>query len=110
MSKEYSMEHITDIIANTREAAHLFLSNASLCDSDFNGDNGYEYLWEDAEGFETNADYCWSIAEKEKTPRLMIEKFISLWMGKDSYYVDYSVEILQHEEILFVSLVFVTGY
>ncbi len=110
MSREFSMKHITDIIANTREGAKLFLFQTANYDSDFNGDNGYEYLWEDAEGFETNADYCWSIAEKEKTPRLMIEKFISLWMGKDSYYVDYSVEILQHEEILFVSLAFVTGY
>ena len=110
MSREFSMGHITDIIANTREGAKLFLFIASQCDEDFNGNNGPEYLWEDAEGFETNADYCWSIAEKEKTPRLMIEKFISLWMGKDSYYADYSVEILQHEEILFVSLAFVTEY
>ena len=110
MSREFSMEHITDIIANTKEGAKLFLSIASQCDNDFNGENGPEYLWEDAEGFENNFDYCWSIAVKEKKPRLMIEKFISLWMGKDSYYVDYSVEILQHEEILFVSLVFVTRY
>ena len=110
MSKNLSMEHITDIISNTTEGAKLFLFDAAYYDSDFNGDNGYEYLWEDAEGFETNADYCWSIAEKEKTPRLMIEKFISLWMGKDNYYVDYSVEILQHEEMLFVSLAFVIRY
>lgn len=110
MSREFSIEHITDIIANTREGAKLFLSTAALSDNDFNGENGPEYLWEDAEGFENNFDYCWSIAVKEKKPRLMIEKFISLWMGKDSYYVDYSVEILQHEEILFVSLAFVTEY
>ena len=108
MSKNLSMEHITDIIANTREGAKLFLFQAANYDSDFNGDNGYEYLWEDAKGFETNANYCWSIASREKTPRLMIEKFISLWMGKDSFYRDYGVEILQYEEILFVSLVFVT--
>ena len=108
MSKNLSMEHITDIIANTREGAKLFLFTAIQCDNDFNGDNGPEYLWIDAEGFKSNAEFCWSIAEKEKTPRLMIEKFVSLWMGKDSYYVDYSIEILQHKEILFVSLAFVT--
>jgi hypothetical protein len=108
MSKNMSMEHITDIIANTREGAQLFLSNAALCDNDFNGENGPEYLWVDAEGFGNNFDYCWSIAEKENKPRLIIERFVSLWMGKDSYYVDYSLDILQHEEILFVSLVFVT--
>ena len=108
MSKEYTMEHINDVITNTEEGVKQFLFNAANYDSDFNGDNGYEYLWEDAEGFETNADYCWSIAEKEKTPRLMIEKFISLWMGKDNFYVDYSIEVLQYEEMLFASLVFVT--
>lgn len=109
MSKNLSMEHITDIIANTKEGAKLFLFQAASYDSDFSGDNGDEYLWEDAEGFETNANYCWSIAEKEKTPKLMIKKFINLWMGKDVFYRDYSVEILQHEEILFVSLAFVVA-
>ena len=69
MSRNSSMEHITDIIANTKEGAKLFLSIASQCDNDFNGENGPEYLWEDAEGFENNFDYCWSIAEKEKRPR-----------------------------------------
>ena len=103
-----SLEHIAEIIPNTREGAQLFLSNAALCDNDFNGENGPEYLWEDAEGFENNFDYCWSIAEKQPTPRAMIEKFIGLWMGKDSFYLDYHIEVLQHEEILFVSLAFVT--
>lgn len=110
MSKIISMEHITDIIANTREAAKLFLFNAIQCDNDFNGENGEEYLWEEAIGFESNAEYCWAEAEKELTPREVIEYFVDLWMGADSYYKDYSVEILQHEEILFVSLAFITEW
>lgn len=110
MSRNLSMEHITDIIANTREAAKLFLFTAIQCDNDFNGENGEEYLWEDAMEFKSNAEFCWTEAEKKSTPREIIEYFVSLWMGRDTYYVDYSVEILQHEEILFVSLVFVTEY
>jgi hypothetical protein len=110
MSKDLQLEHISDIIANTKESVKLFLFTTANYDSDFNGDNGYEYLWEDAEGFETNAEYCWSIAEKQPTPRAMIETFIGLWMGKDNYYLDYDLEILQHEEILFVSLAFTTEW
>ena len=109
MSKNLSMEHITDIIANTKAGAKLFMSIAAQCDNDFNGENGKEYLWEDAEGFESNLEYCLSIAEKESTPKLMIRKFVGLWMGKDNYYLDYDLEILQHEEILFVSLAFITA-
>lgn len=104
------MEHINDIIANTKESAKLFLSTAIQCDNDFNGENGEEYLWEDAIGFNSNAEFCWAEAEKKSTPREMIETFVALWMGADSYYEEYSVEILQHEEILFVSLAFVTAY
>ncbi len=108
MSKSIQLENITDIIANTKESAKLFVFTAANYDSDFNGDNGYEYLWENAEGFESNAEYCWSIAEKEATPRAMIQKFVVLWMDRDPFYRDYSIDILQHEEILFVSLAFVT--
>lgn len=103
-----NLEHVTEIIANTKEGAESFLSDIALHDNDFNGENGEEYLWECAQGFESNADYCFSIAEKESTPKAMIEKFIELWMDKDGYYEDYSVEVLQHEQILFVSLVYIT--
>lgn len=110
MSKNLQLEQISDIIANTKAGAKLFLSIAAQCDNDFNGENGEEYLWADAEGFESNLEYCLSIAENEPTPRAMIQKFVRLWMGRDNYYQDYSLDIMQHEEILFVSLAFVTEY
>lgn len=103
---QYSLQHYVDKITNTKKEAAKSLLILANIDSDFNGDNGMEYLWEDAEGFESNAEYCLSISENESTPRMMIEKFISLWMGRDSYYDDYNLEILAHEDVLFISLAY----
>jgi hypothetical protein len=78
------------------------------CDNDFNGENGDEYLWEEAEGFESNAEYCLSIAEQEPTPREMVEKFISMWMSRDYYYEDYDLGVLVRDGNLFISLAYTT--
>lgn len=102
------LEHYYDVTPNTINGAEGSLSNLILMDDDFNGSNGIEYLWEEAKGFESNADYCLSIAEKEKTPRDMIEKFISLWMSRDYYYKDYDLGILVENGKLFISLAYIT--
>lgn len=104
------LEHYYDVTPNTVDGAEGTLSNLILMDDDFNGNNGSEYLWEEAEvaGFNCNADYCMSIAEKEKTPRDIIEKFISLWMGRDYYYQDYDLGILVEDDKLFLSLAYIT--
>ena len=102
------LEHYYDVIPNTKDGVTGSLSNLILIDNDFNGNNGAEYLWEEAEGFECNAAYCLSVAEKEKTPREMIEKFISLWMGRDYYYQDYNLGILVEDDKLFLSLAYIT--
>ena len=102
------LEHYYDVIQNTKRDAVDTLSCLINIDEDFNGNNGVEYLWEEAEGFESNALYCLSIAEKEPTPRLMIEKFISLWMSRDYYYQDYNLGILVEGDKLFLSLAYIT--
>ena len=106
----YTLEHYYDVTENTKEGALSCLMNLTLCDNDFNGENGSEYLWEEAEdlGFESNSDYCWSIAEQEPTPREMVEKFISLWMGRDYYYEEYDLGILVQDGKLFISLAYTT--
>lgn len=110
MSRHLQLEHFYEAIPNTKQDVKDCLFGLIMCDNDFNGENGYEYLWEDAYGFESNADYCWSIAEKKPTPREMIEEFIYLWMGRDAYYYDYSLGILERDGKLFVSLAYVTEY
>ena len=106
----YSLEHYYDIINYDKKAVKDYLLGIADYDCDFNGDNGDEYLWEEAEGFESNAEYCLSIAEQESTLRGMIEKFLSLWVGKDPYYESYDVGILAENGKLFVSLAFITRY
>ena len=106
----YQLQHYYDITPNTKEGASGSLSNLILMDDDFNGNNGSEYLWEEAElgGFESNAEYCLWMAEHEETPREMIEKFISLWMGRDYYYQTYDLGILVEDDKLFLSLAYIT--
>lgn len=108
MSQHLSMEHYYEVILNDKDAVAECLMDLAICDDDFNGNNGDEYLWEEAEGFESNAEYCLSVAEKESTPRAMIDKFISLWMGKDYYYEDYDLGTLVIDDKLFMSLAYLT--
>ena len=106
----YQLQHYYDVTPNTRDGAVGSLSNLIIIDNDFNGNNGSEYLWEESGlcGFESNAEYCLWMAQHEETPREMIEKFISLWMGRDNYYVDYDLGILVEDDKLFLSLAYMT--
>lgn len=106
--REYKLHHYYEVMANTKEEVAETLMCLANIDNDFNGENGDGYLWEDAEGFESNAAYCLSIAEKEKTPTEIIEKFISLWMDRDYYYRDYDLGILVKDDKLFMSLAYMT--
>lgn len=104
------LEHYYDVTPNTKDGVAESLANLIHIDDDFNGNNGAEYLWEEAElgGFESNAEYCLWMAGKEETPKEMIEKFISLWMGRDYYYQDYNLGILVEDDKLFLSLAYIT--
>ena len=79
-------------------------------DNDFNGENGIEYLWEDAKGFECNLDYCLSVASKEDAPQKIIETFISTWFNHDWYYQDYDLDVIEEGDKIFFSLAYITGY
>lgn len=106
MSRNFQLIHYYEVMSNNKADVASNLTFLSNSDCDFNGENGLEYLWEEAEGFESNAEYCLSIAEKEPTPREMAEKFISLWMSKDPYYYDYDLGIMVQNDKLFMSLAY----
>ena len=61
--RRYNLEHYYDVVPNTKQDVSSSLMNLATCDNDFNGENGLEYLREEAVGFESNAEYCLSIAE-----------------------------------------------
>ena len=100
------LRHQYDVVLNTKDEVKKCLFNISDCDLDFNGENGSEYLWEEAEGFESNSEYCMSIAQQEPTTKDMIKKFISLWMGRDYYYEDYDLGVIVMDNYIFISLAY----
>lgn len=112
MSRDLSMHHNYEVIANNKKEAAEYLMDLADYDCDFNGENGLEYLWEEAEGFESNAEYCLAVVTniEDITPKEMIEKFIAMWMDKDSYYYEYDLGIIEEDDKLFVSLAYVSGY
>lgn len=72
-------------------------------DCDFNGENGSEYLWEGADGFESNKEYTIDYLIKKYKNTKCIEEdisnivsdFLDMWLGNDSYYNDYTFEITE---------------
>ena len=84
------------------------LINLADYDADFCGNNGYEYRWDVAKEFETNAEYALSVAKNEPTIIGMITKFVDIWMGHDSYYRDYEVSIMEMNDIVAIAVACIT--
>ena len=105
--RRYSLNHCYEAVPNTKEDVATCLMNLADCDCDFNGENGDDYLWDEAEGFESNAEYCLSEAKEESTPSAMVAKFLDMWMGRDSYYWDYDLGTVVEGDTLFISLAYI---
>ena len=58
-------------------------------DYDFNGENGSDYLWDSAKGYESNKDYCLDRIKNlpaDTTDEECIKRYMDLWVGSDGYY------------------------
>ncbi len=100
--------NMLEMAKENREDVGCALLRLAERDADFCGDNGYDYLWEAAEGFETNAEYALSVAEKEPTIIEMVVKFVSMWMDHDSFYEDYDLAISNLDGIIGISIAYTT--
>lgn len=89
-------------------------------DDDFNGNNGDEYLWEEAEnnGFETNCDYLVHTLLKDIPEdkileygevRKLLDKFFDGWTYNDSYYDGLDFDFEDENNILFVAVAVMYG-
>lgn len=105
---QYTLNHCYEVVPYDKNEVESCLLSLADCDCDFNGENGPEYLWEEAEGFESNAKYCISVIKNEANISKMIEKFISMWMGRDSYYHEYDLGVLVQNHMVFISLAYTT--
>lgn len=104
------LKHKVEKIQNTLESAKSFLASLAVEDNDFNGNNGPEFRWERAKGYDCNFDYLEDYLSDIKDPRKYIERFIQEWFDEDSFYYDeYSVRIIKDDSYLIVSVVYTTN-
>lgn len=99
-----------EVVKNNKESMEDLLLSMSYFDMDFTGENGDEYLWEEAReaGFESNALYCLSIAKQEKDAENMAYTFLSMWMQHDcNYYIEYDISIRSVDNYIFVALSYI---
>jgi hypothetical protein len=103
-----------------REDLDEALLELSTCDADFSGENGVEYLWDEAWGnverkeydsdeddddyeeaepeYSSNAEYVLKAELKDETDhKTIIEKFIDRWILNDSYYKQSQLDVKYDE-------------
>lgn len=82
-----------------RDSLAEALRNLADVDNDFNGNNGEDYLWDEAhdKGFTSNLDYSLNDAFKKRKDISILISFLGLWLDEDSYYSDYDYEVLYDE-------------
>lgn len=82
----------------------------SLCESDcdMNGENGDDYLWDEAKGYDSNAEYLASrVGNKFQTVKGVInafKNFMNEWMNRDGYYDDYEMGFISDGDNLIVGM------
>lgn len=88
------------------------LMSISETDLDFIGENGVEYLWEDATEFESNREYVFNEIRNMENMTLTraIETFFYMWLRYDNFYQEYDYDIAkdENENIVAISLAFIT--
>jgi hypothetical protein len=77
----------------TREDLLIALASLAGCDADFCGENGEEYLWDEAMDYESNLEYCLDLFKDIETDKELISKFIDRWISSDYYYQDYHLDV-----------------
>lgn len=100
MSLELKTAIVYDI--NIKKYIKSALITLSCDDADWSGNNGQEYLRKEAKdaGYDNNADY---FADKfvdalpedyvRAAVRPVIESYVNAWIGHDSYYKEYQLEV-----------------
>lgn len=88
-------------------------------DEDFNGNNGEEYLWEEAEGYECNQDYVLDQLRAKYTEDLIHEEFFIVidlvndyfndFLGRDGYYLDYKIDVDIEDGNITIACAWISG-
>lgn len=114
MSK-YGLLHSVAVyeVGNTKDLVDALCYLSDL-DCDFNGENGVDYICEDAKenGFKSNQSYYSSIVLRELNNGLdecvVIEKFLKAWLDHDNYYAEWKHDVVIKGNIAIISLAALT--
>ena len=103
---------LENVKVGNRESLLDALRNLSDFDRDFNGANGDDYLWEEANGFESNMDYLINKVREIKDDEDCINSFFEEWMDNDSYYEKWNVSVLKDtkKRVKVISFSAIGGY
>lgn len=86
------MFHSIATIENINDKEEVLATLSFFDDEDFNGNNGDEYLWDFAQGFESNQDYVLDTLEKsDLIGEELVHAYFEMWFDNDGYYRDYDV-------------------
>lgn len=94
--------------ASKEEALNVLLE---LCDDDFNGKNGKDYIRKDAleSGYSSNAEYYFEGGLISGLSSVdAIQETLKTQYESDSYYYDYEIEIMSHEAGHFIATSYIT--
>lgn len=88
--------NLVKVNGKTREDLLTALRSLGEMDLDFCGANGSEYLWDsvDEDEYESNMEYLLDTIKEMKSDKKLIEKYVANWVGRDSYYSDYILDVI----------------
>ena len=90
---------LEEVKAGNRESLLNALISLSDFDCDFNGENGLDYLWEEASGFKSNMDYLIDKIRGIKDDEDCVNSFFEEWMDNDrNYYEELNVSVLKEKK------------
>lgn len=103
---------LENVKVGNRESLLDALRRLSDFDRDFNGENGDDYLWEEANGFESNMDYLINKVREINDDEDCINNFFEEWMDNDSYYEKWNVSVLKDtkKRVKVISFSAIGGY
>ena len=94
--------------ASQEEALRVLLA---LCDDDFNGNNGEDFICQEAleAGCQSDAEYYFKQnLAKGLTLIEAIEDVLTAQFESDSYYDDYRVEVVEHEDFYIIATTYLS--
>lgn len=85
---------------NNRQSLLKALEHLSNCDEDFNGNNGPEYLWQQASdgNYNSNQQYVLDIIKDLPSDDDVVQAFLDYWVKHDSYYRRYECTVHKNQK------------